>query len=398
MNLEYFLRKQERLLMQVTLKYTRSKYYDLIVSQDRLIALIGSRGVGKTTLLLQYIKNLINISGLYVTADDIEFTNTRLFDIVDEFYSTGGRVLAIDEIHKYKNWSQEIKNIYDSFPDMTIRITGSSMINIMYEKYDLSRRLILYKMETLSFKEYFEIQKEISLPSYSLDEILSNSKEISSKLIFEHEDLYGHFKKYLKNGFYPFYLEGENSFDNKLYNALDKIINEDIPSLNKINYSHISIFKKLIFFVVYSKKPFSVNIASLCREFGITEPTLYTYMDILDKTDIFKSMRKYSTKISKKPQKLLFSNPNILYSYSKKFDIEVDVGTIRETYFASCFKNIYYSDIGDFKVGDTIYEVGGRNKDFKQIKNIPNSYLVLDVDYTVNSKKIPLWLFGFIKE
>ncbi len=270
------------------------------------------------------------------------------------------------------------------------------MLNILYEKYDLSRRVVLHKMKTLSFKEYLEIEKKITLDEYSLDDILKNSAAISKELVFKYEDLYAAFKAYLEYGAYPFYLEGKESFNQKLFNALDKIIHEDIPSLNKINYAHISTFQKLIFLVLSSKKPFSVNMASLSREFGITEPTLYSYMEILDKTEIFKSMKKYSKKLSKKPQKLLFSNTNILFSYAKKFDIEVDIGTARETFFVNCFDNIYYSDIGDFKVDNYLFEVGGKNKGFSQIKDLENSYLAVDIDFSTNDKKIPLWLFGLI--
>lgn len=395
MNIDYFIRKQTLLISKLYKSYVRTKYFNMLNSKDRLIGLIGSRGVGKTTVILQYLQSL-DSKYLYLIGDDIEFTNSSLYDIVDEFYTLGGRVVAIDEVHKYQNWAQEIKNIYDSFPDIIIRISGSSMLNIIYEKYDLSRRLVLHKMETLSFKEYVEIQKGIGLQSYTFKEILNNSENLSKELVFKYDDLYALFKIYLKSGVYPFYLEGLDSFDQKLYNAMDKIIHEDIPSLNKIDYTHVSIFQKLIFYIVSSKKPFSVNIAALSREFGITEPTLYTYMQILDKTGIFRSMRKYSTKISKKPQKLLFSNTNILYSYSNDLNIEVDIGTVRETFFVNCFSDIYYSDVGDFKVGNSLFEVGGKNKSFSQVKDIENSYLAVDIDFTTNDKKIPLWLFGFM--
>lgn len=193
----------------------------------------------------------------------------------------------------------EVKNIYDSFPDLTIRLSGSSMLNILYEKYDLSRRLVLHKMDILSFKEYLEIEKNTTFPSYTLEEILSKAPAVSKELVFANDDLFALFKDYLHNGAYPFYLEGKENFEQKLFNAMDKIIFEDIPSLNKIDYSHISVFQKLIFLVVSAKKPFGVNMASLSREMGITEPTLYTYMEILDKTGIFKSMKKEAKKLSK---------------------------------------------------------------------------------------------------
>jgi len=395
MDINYFLRKQELILSKLNTKFIRKKYFDILNSNERLIGLAGARGVGKTTLLFQYIK-ANNSKSLYMIGDDIEFTNSKIYDLTDEFYTLGGRVVVIDEIHKYRNWAQEIKNIYDSFPDLTIRISGSSMLNILYEKYDLSRRLVIYNMPTLSFKEFFEIEKEITLPEFTFEEIVRNSSSISKDLVFEYEDLYASFKNYLKYGAYPFYLEGVESFNIKLYNALDKIIHEDIPSLNRIDYSNLSIFEKLIFFVVSSNKPFSVNVSSLARELGVSEPTMYTILEILDKTIIFKSMRKYSKKISKKPQKLLFSNTNILYAYAQKLDLDPDVGVVRETFFVNCFKKIYYSDIGDFRVRDYIFEIGGKNKSFSQIKDMKNGYLAVDIDFTINDKKIPLWLFGFI--
>jgi predicted AAA+ superfamily ATPase len=396
MNIDYFSRKQEILLSKIDTNYVREKFFNILTSNERLIGLIGARGVGKTTLLFQYIKSS-KTKALYMTGDDIEFTNSNIYNIVDEFYTLGGRLVVIDEVHKYGNWAQEIKNIYDSFPDLTIRISGSSMLNILYEKYDLSRRLVIYTMPILSFKEYFEITKNIKLSSYSFDEILTKSSAISKELVFAYEDLYSHFKDYLKYGAYPFYLEGLENFDQKLYNAIDKIIHEDIPSLNKIDYSHISIFEKLIFFVVSSNKPFSINVASLAREFGVSEPTLYTYLYILDNTGIFNSMRKKSKKMSKKPQKLLFSNTNILNAYANKINQELDVGVVRETYFVNCFEEIHYSDVGDFVVDANIFEIGGKNKTFSQIKDLENGYLALDIDFTSNDKKIPLWLFSFLE-
>lgn len=397
MKLDYFIRKQELLFAKIDTSYIRTKYFNVLKNSERLIGLIGPRGVGKTTLLLQYLKSLSQ-KVLYMSGDDIEFTNSRIYTIVDEFYALGGRFIAIDEVHQYKNWAMEIKNIYDSFPDLTIRLSGSSMLNILYEKYDLSRRLVLHKMDILSFKEYLELEKGTPFSSYSLEEILGNASSISKELVFAHEDLFAHFKEYLKHGAYPFYLEGKEYFEQKLFNAMDKIIHEDIPSLNKIDYTHVSVFQKLIFLVVSAKKPFSVNMASLSRDMGISEPTLYTYMEILDKTGIFKSMKKEAKKTTKKPQKLLFANTNILYSYSNKFATEAEIGTVRETFFVNCFETIFYSDVGDFVANGNIFEVGGRNKDFSQIKDTPKSYLALDIDFTTNDKKIPLWLFGFYEK
>ncbi|CAA6798834.1 MAG: ATPase component BioM of energizing module of biotin ECF transporter [uncultured Sulfurovum sp.] len=395
MNINYFLRKQNLLISKISIEFIRTDYIEHLRENEKLIGIIGPRGVGKTTLLLQFLKQSSQ-KYLYFSADDVVFQDLKLYDLVDEAYSLGRKLIVIDEIHKYKNWAGEIKNIYDSFPDIQIRISGSSMINILFEKYDLSRRLVLYKVPHLSFREFFSMQKFETFEKLELEDILENAEQLSSDLVFKYDDLYALFKEYLEYGAYPFFIEGKKNFSKKLFNALDKVINEDIPSLNKIDYAHVIIFKKLIFRLVEAEKPFQVNVAKLSREFGISEPTLYTYFEILEKSRIFTPIKKYSKKTSKKPEKLLFSNSNILYSYANEFDKEVEIGTVRETFFVNCFEKIFYSDVGDFRVGEYLFEVGGKNKSFKQIKDMENSYVVADLDYTVNDKKIPLWLFGFL--
>jgi len=395
MNINYFLRKQNLLISKISMEFVRTDYIEYLQEDEKLVGIIGPRGVGKTTLLLQFLKQSSQ-KYLYFSADDVVFQDLKLYDLVDEAYTLGRKLVVIDEIHKYKNWAGEIKNIYDAFPDIQIRISGSSMINILFEKYDLSRRLVLYKVPHLSFREFLSMQKSERFEKLKLEDILSNAEQLSSDLVFKHDDLYALFRDYLEYGAYPFFIEGKKNFSKKLFNALDKVINEDIPSLNKIDYAHVIIFKKLIFRLVEAEKPFQVNVAKLSREFGISEPTLYTYFDILEKSRIFTPIKKYSKKISKKPEKLLFSNSNILYSYANEFDREVEIGTVRETFFVNCFEKIFYSDVGDFKVGEYLFEIGGKNKSFKQIKDVENSFVVADIDYTVNDKKIPLWLFGFL--
>ncbi len=395
MNINYFLRKQNLLISKVSTEFIRRDYIEYLKEDEKLVGIIGPRGVGKTTLLLQFLKHSSQ-KYLYFSADDVVFQDLKLYDLVDEAYTLGRKLVVIDEIHKYKNWAGEIKNIYDSFPDIQIRISGSSMINILFEKYDLSRRLLLYRVPHLSFREFFSMQKGEYFDKLELKEILTDVEQLSSDLVFKHDDLYALFKEYLEYGAYPFFIEGKKNFSKKLFNALDKVINEDIPLLNKIDYAHVVIFKKLIFRLVEAEKPFQVNVAKLSREFGISEPTLYTYFEILEKSRIFTPIKKYSKKISKKPEKLLFSNSNILYSYANEFDQEVEIGTVRETFFVNCFEKIFYSDIGDFRVGEYLFEIGGKNKSFKQIKDVENSFVVADIDYTVNEKKIPLWLFGFL--
>ena len=391
-------RQKKLLLHNKKIKYVRSEY-DFINSNEKLIALIGSRGVGKTTLLLQFLQQYSVDEALYFTADDIGITNFGIVNIVEDFYALGGRVVVIDEVHMFKEWAAHIKNIYDFMPDLKIRVSGSSMLNILMQSHDLSRRMVVKNLTTLSFREYLEIKNSIQLQSYTFEEILNNSANISLELIEQYPTLYKQFKDYLKIGVYPYFLENNNTeiYNSKIFNSIEKIIYEDIPSTNKIKFENLAIFKKLIYKIIASKVPYQVKIDSLSRDISISEPTLYSYLEILNKTGIFKAIYKASAKQTKKPSKLFFKNTNILYALSEDLQIPIEIGTIRETYFANCFKNIYYSDIGDFKVDGYIFEVGGKNKSFNQIKDLDNGYLATDIDFTSNNKKIPLWIFSFIK-
>lgn len=396
--IKYIRNKQIRVVKSISMDFIRERYMKKLLSSNRLVGLIGQRGVGKTTLLLQYLKMNYKLTEyLYFSADDVYIVNSSIYDIVDEFVRLGGKVVVIDEIHKYKNWAIELKSLYDSFPELLIRFSGSSMLNISNEKYDLSRRAVIGYVGTLSFREYMKLAEKIELPSLTFEEILLNSSEVSSTLALENPTLYKSFLKYLQIGSYPFFIEDEEEYKNKLFNALDKIIAEDIPSLNKIDYTHLSIFRKFIAKLIYAKVPFDVNITALCKEFEISHPTLNTYLTILESTKIIRPIRKYSSKVSKKPQKLLFGNSNILYTFADEFGIQAEIGTVRETFFVNLFETIYYSDIGDFRVDETIFEIGGRNKTFKQIKDVKNSFLVIDTDYTMDDRRIPLWLFGLME-
>lgn len=391
--------KQRKLVANVKkIKYTRQEF-DFINSDERLIALIGSRGVGKTTLLLQFLQQYSIDEALYFSADDISIANFGIVSIVEEFYALGGRVIVIDEVHMFKEWAGHIKNIYDFMPDLKIRVSGSSMLNILMQSYDLSRRMVVKELDKLSFKEYLEINNNIELESYTLEEVLTKSSKISFELTEEYPTLFKQFKDYLQMGCYPYFSDSKDIeiYQSKIFNSLEKIIYEDIPSTNKIKFENLTVFKQLMYKIIEAKLPYQVKIDSLARDLKISEPTLYTYLEILNKTGIFKPIHKFSTKQTKKPAKLFFKNTNILYALSSNLQIPVEIGTVRETYFVNCFKNIYYSDIGDFKLDKYIFEVGSKNKAFTQIKDIENSFLAVDIDFTSNNKKIPLWLFSFIK-
>lgn len=397
--IEQLQSKQRKLVfLAKNIPYIR-KEFDFINSEERLIALIGARGVGKTTLLLQYLSNFSFDEALYFSADDISIANFGIVEIVETFYKLGGRVVVIDEVHMFKNWAAHIKNLYDFYPDLTIRLSGSSMLNIIMQSHDLSRRILTKELNTLNFKEYFEIKNKLELESYSFDQIIKNHNEISFELTNKYPILYKEFNNYLKVGSYPFFYSSTNNenYYSKLLNSIEKIIYEDIPSTQIIKFENLSIFKKLIYKVIASKVPYQVKIDTLAKELQISEPTLYTYLDILDKTGIFKSLKKFSSKQTRKPEKLYFKNSNILNCLSRDQQIDIDNGTVRETFFVNCFKNIYYSNIGDFQINEMIFEVGGKNKNFNQIKDIEQSFLAIDTDTTTHKNKIPLWLFGFME-
>lgn len=395
---EYFQKKQFRLVNNIDTFFIRYQYMEKIGSNDRLIGLIGSRGVGKTTLLLQYLqKQESSQNYLYFSADDIAIEETSLYSLAEQLVERGGELFIVDEIHLYSNWAREIKNIYDSFPKLKIRFSGSSMLQILYEQFDLSRRAVIVPMEELSFREYYQMSTNSELPILSFDEILSDSIEISNELVSKNSLLFNSFDKYLKYGAYPFFIENPETFRDKLFNSLEKVIIKDIPSLNTINNEYLSIVRRLIYRLSEARLPYKVNVTKLAGDFNISTPTLYNILEILTKTRIFKPLKKFSTKISRKPEKLYFHNSNILHAFSEEFGFECNIGTIRETFFASNFNNIYYTGIGDFLVNKTTFEVGGRNKNFSQIKNIPNSFLAIDIDSTMHPKKIPLWLFGLLR-
>ena len=391
--------RQKKLVANVKkIKYVR-KEFDFINSNERLIALIGARGVGKTTLLLQFLQQYTTDEALYFTADDISIANFGIVAIVEEFYSLGGRIVVIDEVHMFKEWAGHIKNIYDFMPDLKIRVSGSSMLNILMQSHDLSRRMVVKELKKLSFKEYLEINNNITLSSYTFEEILTNSSDISFDLIQKYPTLFKQFKDYLQMGCYPYFAQSSSieTYQSSIFNSIEKIIYEDIPSTNKIKFENLIIFKRLMYKLVEARVPFQVKIDSLAKDLKISEPTLYTYLEILNKTGIFTPIYKYSSKQTKKPAKLFFKNTNILYTLADSLHIPAEIGTVRETYFVNCFDKVYYSDIGDFKLDKYIFEVGGKNKAFSQIKDKSNSFLALDIDFSSNNNKVPLWLFSFIK-
>jgi hypothetical protein len=371
-------------------------FYDQIDHNDKLIGLFGARGVGKTTYILNYLKNSKVSIGkkLYISADNIELYDTSLVEIAKNFSAIGGEILAIDEIHKYKNFEIELKQIYDMLP-LKVIFSGSSAINLEYAKADLSRRATIYRINGLSFREFLEFKTGIKLDSYSLDEILERHSEIAFDILTRLKPL-EFFKEYLESGYYPFYFDNPSKYAIKLNETINTAIEVDIPSIFKIKYEYVTNLKKLVK-LICSSEPFTLNIKELSKKIGIDRETLYLYFDYLHRGKILNVVRSKTKgdNIFLKPDKVYLNNTNLNYSYCK----EASIGMIRETAFATFLVDFDISipKKGDFLVDEKyLFEIGGKNKSFKQIKDIEHSFVVADDIEVGFGSKIPLWLFGFL--
>ena len=386
---------QRQLFKKVNNTYNRY-FYNLNLDK-KLVGIVGARGVGKTTFLLHYLKNLdLPFSKkLYISADIV--TIPSLFEVALTFSKEEGEVLVIDEIHKYKNFEIELKKIYDIL-DLKVIFSGSSALKIDNAKADLSRRAIIYEVEGMSFREFVEINKNIKLPTYKFEEILQNHEDIAYELL-EKFNLTLLFREYLKSGYYPFYFEDKDDYRIKLNETINTVIEVDIPSIFPIEYDSIQNLKKLIRLICESA-PYTPNMKELMGKMDMKDnyKSLYRFLEYLNRAKILHVMRSQTRgdNIFSKPDKIYLNNTNLHFSYCNTHT----TGTVREVFFASMLKvfhNIQVAKKGDFLVDEKYtFEVGGKNKSFKQIKDLPNSFVVSDDIEIGFGNKVPLWLFGFL--
>ena len=365
----------------------------------RLIGIKGARGTGKTTLLLQYIKENFGISDevLYLSLDNIYFSEHKLLDFADTFAKTGGKYLFLDEVHKYPTWSREIKNIYDDYPELKIVFTGSSILEIDKSEADLSRRAIIYELPVLSLREFIEIKYGIKLKIYSLTDIIANHKEIASQINKKIKPI-KEFNDYNQFGTYPFFIETELEYFNHIERIINLILETDLPAFTSIDYNAIIKLKKLLL-IISESSPFQPNISKLSIKIGVTRETLIKYLYYLEKAHLISLLHTNTKGVSKlgKPEKIFLNNSNLLYALQPKL---VNLRTIRETFFQnqlSVKHKIELPKKGDFIIDNKyVFEIGGKNKNKKQIIDIKNAYIVADnIEYGFKNK-IPLWLFGFL--
>jgi len=363
---------------------------------ERLIGIIGARGAGKTTLLLQYVQKQKDKKSLYIIADHPLVASKGLFAIADSFQKIGGEILIIDEIHKIKNFEIDLKLIYDSFWNLQVIFTGSNAIAIDHAKADLSRRAMIYRLPVLSFREFIELESGVSFSSFELKDILDNHTTIAIDIISQIKPL-AYLKEYLEYGAYPFYRDNKEGYLQKLLMATTQVLTTDLPAIYSIEYDKINALKKMMIMLCQSE-PFDINISKLCGAVGLNQKTLYKYLAILEAGGLIRILGAKSNGISiiSKPEKLYLDNSNLFNIFC---DRPKD-GTIRETFFASqlSYKHtLNYPKNGDFIIDELFtFEVGGRGKSKKQIKDLSNAYVVADDIEIGFERKIPLWLFGFL--
>ncbi|GGE03331.1 ATP-binding protein [Psychroflexus salis] len=366
----------------------------------RLIGIKGARGVGKTTLLLQYLKLHFheNIEDtLYISLDSFSFKGLSLVALADEFVKIGGKHLFIDEVHKYNNWAQELKNIYDDYPELQVVFTGSSLLEILNSRADLSRRAVIYHMQGLSFREYLTLESGEKFEQLELEDILKNHLSISQG-INEKIKPFRYFQNYLKCGYYPFYKEETDLYEQRIEEVINMMLEIELPLLRGVEIGLITKIKQLLT-IISSSVPFTPNITNLSKKMNIHRNTLMSYLHYLEEINLTINLQKEargSVKLQK-PNKIYLENTNLMYTLSPN---AINKGNIREAFFANQLNyrhQLHYHPKTDFYVDcKYAFEVGGADKSKKQILDLKQAFIAADdIEYGYQNK-IPLWLFGFL--
>lgn len=392
------LEQSEYLVARTSLDFKRY-LFDQIKWRNRLIGIKGARGTGKTTLALQWLKtqNLPVEQAAYFSLDDLYFTNHSLKDTVTTFHRKGGKVLVLDEVHKYPNWSKELKNIYDVYKDMKIVFTGSSIIDISKQEGDLSRRAVMYSLSGMSYREYLNLKYNWSLPVFSLNALLKDAYALRKELPLDFRPL-ANFEEYLKIGYYPFVMEDDETVHHKLRQMIRTIVEYDMAELKDFDIRNAKKILQL-FYLIAQQVPFKPNLSALADKSGIHRNTLNGYLHYLEQAKLIALL--YPAGISaatlQKPEKIYLNNTNIMHALSER---GVDLGSARETFFFSQLSTISELSMpvkGDFLVdNEWTFEIGGKSKKRKQIAGLEHAWIVKDnIEFAVG-QEIPLWMFGFV--
>lgn len=392
------LEQSEYLLSNTSLDFKRF-LYDEIKWNNRLIGIKGARGTGKTTLGLQWLKeqDLPASKAAYFSLDDLYFTNHSLKETVAQFHKQGGKLLVLDEVHKYKNWSTEIKNIYDIYSGIKIVFTGSSIIDISKQEGDLSRRAIIYELPGLSYREFLLLKYKIKLPVFSLDKIIHEDTTLRKLFPNPFQPL-EHFNEYLQTGYYPFMMEDNETVHQKINQLIRTIVEYDMAELKDFDIRNAKKVLQLIY-VIAQQVPFKPNLVTLSGKTDIHRNSLNNYLHYLEQAKLISTLQPAgkSTAILQKPEKIYLNNTNLLFALAEQ---QVDVGNLRETFFLSqlnVLNKISMPKKGDFFVNNKYtFEVGGKDKSSKQITGIKSAWVVKDnLEYPIGNE-LPLWIFGLL--
>lgn len=395
--LETVKKYESRLQKSFKTSYRRYIFKEIDFN-DKMIAIFGARGVGKTTTLFQYLQELQsqNKNALYISLDYPFLSGMDLIGLAEEFVNTGGEYLLLDEVHRFEDFSSHLKMIYDLF-EIKVVFTSSSATSILNAKSDLSRRVTLYNLHGFSFREYLEIRYDIKLDSFSIEKLLKDHVDIAKKLPLSGAKILKEFKEYIKVGYYPFYFDKETSYYQNLLNTINLTIDIDLTSLGLIEQKYTYKLKKLLE-VICESKPFEVNYTKIAAVAEISRVKLYDYVAYLSDGQMLMLIDEKTKGIKKvqKPAKIYLHNTNLLFAYCENSNL----GTIRETFFAnqvSLKYKLHIAKRGDFLI-NKLYtvEVGGKEKGFKQIKDVKKSFVAADDIEIGSDSKIPLWLFGFL--
>ena len=387
--MEQLIELFRRLLLLTDTSYIRY-LYDKIDWSARMIGIVGPRGVGKTTMLLQRIKLNHSLDDtLFINADDLYFAEHRLFDLASDFYKNGGRHLFIDEVHKYSEWSKELKMIYDYYPDFQIIFTGSSILDIYKGNADLSRRALSYYLPGLSFREYLNLSYEMQLPAYSLEDILSHKIEFPETRL-----PLPLFKEYMMKGYYPFFRDP--GYEQRLRNVIGLTVENDIPIYASMNIASTKKIRQLLY-IISQSVPFKPNFTKIGQMIDVHRNQVTDFLYYLERAGIIAQLRGETggIRLLGKVEKVYLDNTNLIYALAEN---KSDIGNIRETFFLSQMKvynDVFSSEKSDFRIENFTFEVGGQGKQQKQIEGIENAYIVKDnIEYGYKNI-IPLWHFGF---
>lgn len=402
--MDTLFRKSDRLLANVSMEIVREKMSE-IHWNAQLISIMGAKGVGKSTLIKQYLKQNyqpLDRRMLYCSADTVEFSTRTLVELAEDFVIRGGELLVIDEIHKYKSgtsdWSREIKEIYELFPQLKLIVSGSSLLRLREGDADLSRRAVKYTMSGLSFRESLRFYHGLSFEKWTLQDILEHPYDLWQMVTSKCKPV-ALFKEYLEKGYYPFLLEGEGEYYTKIEQVVNYIIETELPRICKVDVSNVRKLQALIA-LICSEVPFELNANKIAAALEIGRDTVVEYLKYLGDAKVLNLLYSDKKKIGKlsKPDKVYLENPNILYALAPT---KADIGTLRETFAIGSLSeshNVEYGKAqGDFKVDEKYtFEIGGRSKDFSQIAGVKDSYIFADDRDMPDGAKLPLWMLGFL--